>query len=69
MPKYLCVSFSSLIFQFPDFMGGHSGTGSNYTGSQGKNIALPSRNLFQPGQKFDLFAYLSESVSALFRKF
>ncbi|VDN29483.1 unnamed protein product, partial [Gongylonema pulchrum] len=45
-----------------DFMGGQIGGGSNYTGpGLGRSSALPSRNLFQPGQKFDLYAYLSDS--------
>lgn len=46
-----------------DFMSGRSGgVGYNNTGVQGRGSALPSRNLFQPGQKFDLYLFISDSV-------
>uniref|UniRef100_A0A1I7V7D4 CP2 domain-containing protein n=1 Tax=Loa loa TaxID=7209 RepID=A0A1I7V7D4_LOALO len=45
-----------------DFMSGRSGNiGYNNTGVSNRGASLPSRNLFQPGQKFDLYIYLSDS--------
>uniref|UniRef100_A0A1I7V7D3 Cleft lip and palate associated transmembrane protein 1 n=1 Tax=Loa loa TaxID=7209 RepID=A0A1I7V7D3_LOALO len=45
-----------------NFMSGRSGNiGYNNTGVSNRGASLPSRNLFQPGQKFDLYIYLSDS--------
>ncbi|EJW84099.1 cleft lip and palate transmembrane protein 1 [Wuchereria bancrofti] len=45
-----------------NFMNGRSGgVGYNNTGVSNTGASLPSRNLFQPGQKFDLYIYLSDS--------
>ncbi|MCP9266317.1 Cleft lip and palate transmembrane protein 1-like [Dirofilaria immitis] len=45
-----------------DFMSGRQGgVDHNNTGALNKGASLPSRNLFQPGQKFDLYIYLSDS--------
>uniref|UniRef100_A0A915PQW2 Cleft lip and palate associated transmembrane protein n=1 Tax=Setaria digitata TaxID=48799 RepID=A0A915PQW2_9BILA len=45
-----------------NFMSGRpGGTSYNNTGTSSRGASLPSRNLFQPGQKFDLYIYLSDS--------
>ncbi|VDK69041.1 unnamed protein product [Onchocerca ochengi] len=45
-----------------NFMNGRpGGVGLNNTRAPNKGASLPSRNLFQPGQKFDLYVYLSDS--------
>lgn len=59
--SYHSTSNSDNIFIL-DFMGGRTGVGYNNTGTLSRGASLPSRNLFQPGQKFDLYIYLSDSV-------